>query len=328
MLKPAILLIIGIIATMLVAGYFGFSEIWAAVQNADFNYIILALVLQIIAIILLSVRIIVVSRPQGYMGFARAFKVTMFGMVINFITPVAKVGGEPLKIYMLKKNFGTSKSSAIVSIDTVTEIIASFITAMAIFLIFIKFLPASLYAYFIIFFIIVIISLAFVFKILTDFSWLKKIVDWFIKKISKYRKVGNVDYAKIFHSTFSQLISNKKMMGWAFVITFATKILEFARIWLVFLALGTVLPLDVVLILWAVLLILSMIPWLPNGLGLVEFGGISAFIIFGIPKGVAASGMLIDRFISFWFIMVLGAVMLYMSRRSADERMPELKKRV
>ena len=68
------------------------------------------------------------------------------------------------------------------------------------------------------------------------------------------------------------------------------------------------------MIIWAVLLILSMIPWLPGGLGLVEFGGIYVFIMFGIQKGVAASGMFIDRFISFWFIVLLGAVLFVINR--------------
>jgi uncharacterized protein (TIRG00374 family) len=317
-MKSALLLAAGIAIIIFIAGYFGFSEIVEAAQNANISYIILALVLQGATLALLALRFMVISGPQGRIGFLSAFRVVMFGMVMDFLTPVAKVGGEPMKVYMLKKRFGTSKSSAIVSIDTVIEIIASFITALLIFLVFIKFLPASLYAYFIIFFAVVVISLAFVFKILTDFSWLKRIVDWLIKKISKYRRVGDVDYAKIFHSTFSQLIKDKKTMGWAFAITFLTKILEFARMWLVFLALGTVLPLDIVLILWAVLLILSMVPWLPGGLGLVEFGGISAFILFGIPKGIAASGMLIDRFISFWLILITGAIMFYVSKRNKE----------
>lgn len=312
MIKKSILLILGAAITILIAGYFGFTEIFQAVSSLNPIYIIAAIMLQLAAIPLLAIRLVLISRPEGKLSMARSLKINMYGFVMDLLTPIAKLGGEPLKIYMLKKDFGASKSSAIISIDTVTEIVASFITVLLIFFVFIKFLPSQLMPYFIVFFIVVIAALAFVFKLFTDFSWLDRIVKWLVKKISKYRKVSDIDYAKIFHDTFSSLIKQKKAMAAAFSLSFAIKITEFARMWLVFLALGTVLPLDVVLILWAVLLILSMVPWLPSGLGLVEFGGIAAFIMFGVPKGVAASGMLIDRFISFWFILIIGGAAFWL----------------
>lgn len=310
MLKTSALLALGVAIIFAIAGYFGFPEIARSVANANPVYIAGAIILQAATLLLLAARLVIISRPQGCIGFFTAFKVTMYGMVMNLLTPVAKIGGEPLKIYMLRRNFQTSRASAIVSLDTMTEIVASFAAVLLIFLIFIKFLPGALFAYFIVFFAVAIAALAFVFKLFTDFSWLNSFIGWFTGKISKYKKVSNIDYARAFQTTFSSLIKQKRAMAGAFSLSFAVKIAEFARMWLVFLALGTVLPLDVVLILWAVLLILSMVPWLPGGLGLVEFGGISAFIMFGVPSSIAASGMLIDRFISFWLILIAGAVLL------------------
>ncbi|MBI2172942.1 MAG: flippase-like domain-containing protein [Candidatus Aenigmarchaeota archaeon] len=312
-----ILLAVGIAVTVLIAGYFGFSDIIAAVQNANINYIALAVLLQAATLVMLALRLKVIAKPKGNIGIVRAFRVTISGTAMNLLTPVAKIGGEPLKVYLLKKKFGASESSAIVSIDTMTEIVSSFLAVLLIFFVFIKFLPAALFIYFMVFFIVAIIFIAFTFKLFTDFSWLNKTTGWFIRKISKYRKVHEMDYARIFHSVFMDLIRNRRLMVQALSLSFAMKMLEFARMWLVFLALGTVLPPDVVIIIWAVLLILSMIPWLPGGLGLVEFGGISVFIMFGIQRGVAASGVLIDRFISFWFILILGLV-IWAMRKEED----------
>ena len=312
-----ILLAAGIAATVLIAGYFGFSDIIAVVQGANINYIALAVLMQMATLAMMALRLKVISKPKGNIGMVHAFRVTISGMAMNLLTPVAKIGGEPLKVYLLKKKLGASESSAIVSIDTITEIISSFLTVLLIFFMFIKFLPAALFIYFVVFFVVAIAFIAFTFKLFTDVSWLNKTVGWFIRKISRYRKVDEMDYAKIFHGVFMGLIRNRRLMVQALSMSFAMKILEFARMWLVFLALGTVLPFDVVLIIWAVLLILSMIPWLPGGLGLVEFGGISVFILFGIQNGVAASGVLIDRFISFWLILIMGLA-IWSMRKEED----------
>lgn len=312
MLKKAVLLLIGILITVFIAGHFGFSDILQATLMANPLYIALAVAMQVATLCLIAARLVAISSKEGGLSFKKAMRVSIAGMAANLLTPVAKIGGEPLKIYMLKKDFGTSKSSAIVSIDTITEIVSSLITAAIIFLIFIKFLPAPLFVYFAVFFVVVILSLAFVFKLFTDFSWLNRTVGWITNRISKYKKVKDMDYAMAFHAAFGEMIQSRGTMSSALLLSFAIKILEFARMWLVFLALGTVLPFDVVMIIWAVLLILSMIPWLPGGLGLVEFGGISVFIMFGLQKGVAASGMLIDRIISFWFIILLGAAVFIM----------------
>ena len=309
MIKKAALLLAGVFITLFIAGHFGFSEILQATITANPLYILLAVVMQIATLGLMAARLVAISSKEGGLSFRKALRVSIAGMAANLLTPVAKIGGEPLKIYMLKKDFGTSRSSAIVSIDTITEIVSSLVTAAIIFLIFIKFLPAPLFMYFAVFFVVVILSLAFVFKLFTDFSWLNRTVGWITRRISKYKKVKDMDYARAFHAAFGEMIQSRGMMSSALLLSFAIKILEFVRMWLVFLALGTILPFDIVMILWAVLLILSMIPWLPGGLGLVEFGGISVFIMFGIQKGIAASGMLIDRLISFWLMILLGAVL-------------------
>ena len=49
-----------------------------------------------------------------------------------------------------------------------------------------------------------------------------------------------------------------------------------------------------------------MVPWLPGGLGIVEAGGAGAFIFFGVQKSISISGVLIERLITFWFVIIIG----------------------
>ena len=229
-MKKAGLLLAGVVVTVFIANHFGLSEIIQSVAAANLMYIVLAVVMQLATFGLMAARLVVISGKENGIGFRRALKVSIAGMAADLLTPVAKIGGEPLRIYMLKDKFGTSKSSAIVSIDTITEIISSLLTTVMIFLIFIKFLPESLFVYFAVFFAVVILLLAFVFKIFTDFSWLEKIVGWIAGKIPKYNKAKNIDYARAFHKAFGEMIQNKGVMSSALFLSFAMKVLEFARL--------------------------------------------------------------------------------------------------
>ena len=51
---------------------------------------------------------------------------------------------------------------------------------------------------------------------------------------------------------------------------------------------------------------LFLVPWLPGNLGLIEFGTAGALTLLGVTGTAAAGGVLLDRFISFWLVLVIG----------------------
>ena len=99
-----------------------------------------------------------------------------------------------------------------------------------------------------------------------------------------------------------------------FAITFVSKIVEFLRTWVIFLALGVVLPFEIVIFVWSIIMILSLVPWLPGNLGLIEAGGASAYILFGVASAVAVSGILIERLMSLWLMMGIGLMIIWLSK--------------
>lgn len=304
-----ILFVIGIALTAVVVAFFGFGEVAGVLGNANIFYIILAGVLQVVILLMLALRMQLISRKFGTkVRFLEAFKISMAGIAISLLTPIAKVGGEPLKIYLLKKRskLEGSKATAVIAVDTLAELVSSLLTVFLIFLLFAKEIPGNIFSSFVIFLVLVTAIIAGLLRVLTDKRLVHRIVEWSSKKIARYSHVKKRDYAKLFYESFTLVLKDVKIVTGAFLLSLLMKIVEFARMWLVFAAIGILLPADVVIILWAVILVLYMVPWLPGSLGLVEFFGAGLLVFFGLTSSAAAGGILIDRLVSFWFVLALG----------------------
>ena len=302
----AALFVAGIALTIATAGFFGVTEVWSALAGSNLGIAALAVLAQLASLALLGVRLKVISRKYGGISYWRAFKVMTVSVVTDFLTPVAKVGGEPVKIMMMQKRFGGSRASAIVAIDTLVELITSLAAVLLILFFLGGKMPAFIATALFLFVIFVLIAVAIAYKLMTSKRWLRGLINWIIKKISKFKKIEKKDYSASFIRAVKILAKDKTTMFGAMAVSFIQKILEFARIWLVFLAIGLVLPWEIVLIIWAFALVLFLIPWLPGNLGLIEFGTAGALTLLGVVGTAAAGGVLLDRFISFWLVLIIG----------------------
>lgn len=307
----------GVALIIVILGFFGIAEVASLLAAARIELVLLAVALQVVMLLMLTWRMKVLASGQGWLGWRHAFRAVNAGLVVNFLTPIAKIGGEPVKVLMLRQNFGTSKATAIVTMDTLVELFSAFVTVLVIFLFFFNRLPADFALWIGVFLVAVVAAFAALGKIISSPLLIKRIVSWFVRKSAKHKRIEKKDYAALFYDSFKRLFKDKPLMTKVLGISFAMKLLEFARMWLAFLALGFVAPLDVVIIAWAVMLVLFMIPWLPGSLGLVEFGIAAVFVAFAVPQAIAAGGVLLDRFISFWFVLIFGIAVAGATARQA-----------
>ncbi len=317
-MKMFLFFIIGVLLAVGVVNYFGFQEFITTLSSSNTTLFFVAILIQLLTLVLLSVRSFILIRERGYITFWRTFKITMAGLFVSLITPIAKIGGEPLKIYLLKENVGTPNATAAISIDSIVDIIVSLFVVFFTLLFFAGDLGAQVSSIFIAFLVVSFLVILFVMKILLTPRWLRKIVEWITRKIARFQNVEEKDYAKMFYSALNLMIKNKRMMCKIVFITALTKIFEFLRLFVVFLALDIFLPLNMVLIIWSVILVLMFLPWLPGGLGLLEFGAITAITFFGISQSVATSAVILDRFASFWFTLIIGVLSVYALKRGGD----------
>ncbi len=100
-------------------------------------------------------------------------------------------------------------------------------------------------------------------------------------------------------------------------LTVAVWAAESARLYLVTLALPLPVRLGPAHIIFIALVasLLTTIPALPGGLVLVEGGMIAVLAFFGLPPSVALSVALLDRLISYWTPIAVGAVLLVVARQ-------------
>jgi uncharacterized protein (TIRG00374 family) len=295
---------LGIFIIYILLEFLGLQKIIATLSTVNPFILLLAFIVHLATIGVLVLRIRSIAGPE--VGLVKYTKTTFAGLFVNFITPIMKVGGEPVKIYMLKKNLGGSKASAAVAMDTFVEILSSYITFFIIFVMFFFLIPGELLFYYVIFLVVTFVATVVFLKLSLTPQWLTKVVNFFIRKTSRFLKIEKKDYGLMFHDSFVMLLKNKKVMLSSLGFSLFGKILEFVRIWVVFLALGVNLPWTVVVVVWGFLLILLLIPWLPGGLGLIEAGTIAAFAFMGIDLHVAATAVVLDRIVWFWLILFIG----------------------
>jgi hypothetical protein len=100
-------------------------------------------------------------------------------------------------------------------------------------------------------------------------------------------------------------------------------LIEATRLYLVTLSLGVDLSLFLILFVALADALLVGIPFVPGGLGLVE-AGITALLMIAVSKEQAASVALLDRSLSYWSVLVLGAILHLWSLRSLRARRDRL----
>lgn len=320
--RQAAIFLVGIALTVLILSFFGLQETAGIILRARPGILAIAVLLQLAILALFILRIKILARGKGFVSVAHAARLTFSGVFINMITPLAKLGGEPLKMYMLGKNIGSYNASAAIAIESLSELVSSFIVILAVTAVFFGMIPAE----FTLLFAAVLVGLGagigiFV-KVLTTPRWLHGISRWFVKKISRIIASDDKDHVFLFSTALTDIWKKKWVVASAVIVSVAVKILELLRFWLIFLALGIALPPAAVVVVWSVLLVVAFIPWLPGSLGLVEFSGITTLLLFGVMQTSAASAIVLDRFISLWLPLFVTFIGLSMAKRRGE--LPDL----
>lgn len=315
--------VIGVALILLVLNNFGIAQTITAIENANISWLLVAVLLQLCFIGLFILRLKLLVGNRGYVSFSQMFRVSMSGMFVSMITPLAKLGGEPLKMHMLQGNVGSHNASAAVAIESLVELFSTLFLIFVVSILFFGSIPPAFITTFMIFLIVVAFAMGLLLKIFLTPRWLKKIVNWLEVRMAHLVEAEKKDYANMFSDAFYDMISNKGRVYGAFLISVAMKIIEMLRLLVIFLALGVLIPFQYVVIIWAVILILMFIPWLPGSLGLVEFGGISVIIAFGVASSLAASSLVLDRLMSFWLPLAIGFVAFSAAKKRGE--LPEIR---
>ncbi|MCC7276273.1 MAG: flippase-like domain-containing protein, partial [Alphaproteobacteria bacterium] len=94
------------------------------------------------------------------------------------------------------------------------------------------------------------------------------------------------------------------------------------RVWFVSHALGAALPPSVTILVATMGALLTVIPFTPAGLGVVELGVGSILIgVLGLDPALAGSIILLDRVVTYWSLLLVGgALYLWRTRRELRQQ--------
>jgi hypothetical protein len=314
MSKKILSMILGIILMYLVFDYIGIQEILNVLYKTNIYYFLAAFGVQIAVFLLMGKRFqFIANKKKKKIGFLTAMKISFIGIFINLVTPILKVGGEPVRIFLLRREkVDTSEASAIVSTNTISELLSIlfFFIASMIILVVNHSLPNSLFNIFVIFLLLSIFLMTFGIKLLLDYNFVRKTIIWFCKKA---KIVTKKDYAKEFNKYITSLMRSKSFMAKILLMSFSIKALEVLIILLLFFSIGSMITVNQAIFVWCSILILSMIPFLPGNLGIMEGGIIPLIALIGISTAITASFMFLFRLVTYWILILIGVVLLYIS---------------
>jgi glycosyltransferase 2 family protein len=117
-------------------------------------------------------------------------------------------------------------------------------------------------------------------------------------------------YLKLEHGA---LMSYRKVPS-LIVLTAIIWFLEGARMFVIGLAIGAGMGIPEAIFIALLASLLTAVPATPAGLGFVELGIVGAAVVMGFSDGVAASLAVLDRFVAYWSVLVIGTGVFLLTR--------------
>ncbi len=309
------LLIIGIIK------FAGIKDICSILKSLSLKTIIYLIVLDLIVIFLYAYRWFrIIKRTKSKVNFWNIVKIEIIGIFFNAITPGAQAGGEPVRAYLLSKTerINGSKSVATIMVERLYDIIIySIIMLVSVFALF-KLKTELAFK--------IIILLGLVIGIFITISILyisinpnksKKIVKKILKILRNLRPmVKKVEIWSLrlddeimrYTSSFKKALSKSCAEGLFYTIAMrGSEILRLYMICKIIAGIG----IKETLTIYALLVIASLIPSPPAGIGIEETTYILGLKALGVEMAKAASIMILSRFFGTILFTLIGGILTY-----------------
>lgn len=258
-------------------------------KNVNLKYVSIAFTLYLLSVYIFAERWKIVLNSLGYdLKTTQLFPVIFGAIPINNITPANRAGGEPLRMFWVKKDFGVKYPDAFISILFERSVEALPVLVMGTYVIYsiMPFIKNALPS----------INIVYVALIPGITLFLVYILRHHIAKYINSLKTYYYKLKKVFFPTL--------------FLSSTVWLLDILRLKFITLSLGLHLPLKIIMLISLLYLILGSIPLTTGGLGVVETGLILALNLFGISTVTAAGIVVIERFISYILASLIGSVFL------------------
>lgn len=323
-------LIILFIALLLVL-YFtlkdNFYGIIHELSNVNILVFLLAIILMLISLFFKSISLkVFIGEYKKNFTFKNAFSLTLIGQFLNGITPFSS-GGQPFQIYLLKKDgVRVSDSTSSMLKDFIVYQIALIIVGIFAFIYntisnsFTNnlYLNSLIFLGFLINIIVLIVLLLISSARKTGLKICKKIVHFFfgLKILNRFKAKEEEAIKSIerFYKTGTELNKNKKKIVIGVIYNIIYLLIMHTIPFVIFYSLGIKTNLSTTICLSTfVMLIGNFIP-IPGATGGLEYGFMQFFGIIIKDVSILSGAMLLWRFITYFFGMIIGFIALIIKK--------------
>ncbi|KYC52058.1 MAG: Glycosyltransferase AglD [Candidatus Methanofastidiosum methylothiophilum] len=320
----------GIILILVFIYFVGYNEFVTLIKSSNPVYLGLAVVFQFLNLIFEAYKwkpILESLKPN--VSLRNVFQATMIGIFFNNITPGARTGGEPMKTFFMSREEDITPIETVfatVTVDRIVESLPFFVLAIFSVIYVNLFLTVRWSVVVILSFIIVAyIAVLFVAtyvcfnksageKVVFNFLTL---IGKFSKRIKKYEDLA-LSMVENFHGQFQLILKNRNNLYRSIGASIIMWVSWMLRTYFVFLALGKPLNPVLVVLVTTISLLMGLIPFLPGGIGIVEVTMSVLYAALKVGKNIALTATILDRIISFWFVLVFSGII-------ASYNLPKLK---
>ena len=321
-MKKYSLLALGIAIIALLLWWAGLERVVEILKGASVEYLLLAGIMYILGLVTWGLRWrVLLNALDVRVSFDKILLALLAGIFVNNVTPGARGGGEPVRMYFLAKETDKPYGQvfATVMMDRILDLIPV-VAMLALSTIYIYTLGSPYLTV-----VLVALDLAFAGLILLTLGILlserktKGALYWFFrlferiapKKAEKYRgrfeRTVEVDVPR-FQSDFRFLLKHKGVFLVALIYSTASWLFSILRTYYTFKAINYPISLIDVMVVQMVGMVIGMVSVIPGGAGLIETVNSGVYVLLGINRGVAVTATLLDRLISYWIPTALGAL--------------------
>ncbi|MDK2870587.1 MAG: glycosyltransferase 2 family protein [Pyrococcus sp.] len=332
--RDGLLIGVGIVVILALIWWAGIDETINLILQADLRFLLLALVMQLLATLAWTFRWrIFLKRAEVVVRTRDILMATLVGIFANNLTPGARAGGEPARMYVITKRSNSTYGQVFATImaDRILDVIPVLLFTLIAFKyalsLKIKLLLSVLSLSTAVLLVIVVISLLISLNENLAFRLLSKITN-LVKRVFPERFVGIESTIEErlkksifeFRETFIELSKDPVVMGKTLFYSLALWIFMLLRAYFIFESIGYHLEIYKILMVQMAGIALGMISILPGGVGITEAVNSALYLSLRIDKSLAVSATVLDRFISFWLPTIIGGgLSIYLGTKSAHK---------
>jgi len=326
---------LGLVIIILLIWWAGLEEVVGILKGARLDYFLLAILTYVGAVITWALRWRVLLNSLNIKAPFKTIVGALFvGVFINNVTPGARGGGEPVRMYYLSKHTKEPYGHvfATIMLDRILDVIP----------VVVMLLLATLYVYNLgsvtLTMTLLLLDASFAFVTLTTVGILlsekktKGILYWFYrqfgrimpKKAAKYEEkfIHTVEVSvPQFQEKFKFLLKHKKAFLMSLFYSFAFWFLVLLRSYFIFISINNPIKLLDVMVVQMIGIVVGMFMIIPGGAGIIELINSAVYVLLGIDKEVAVTATILERLISYWAPTIIGAgVMTHFGIKVSEEK--------